>query len=161
MKRKQNEERISGLMALLLFAVFAICIMLVLLTGAKVYQRLVQRDQKNFDSRTAVSYLTAKIHQSDCISSLGDGEFAGTDMLVITETIDGIVYETRIYCYDGYICELFTIEGSESSPEDGIRVLPAKSLKAAVEKGNVCVEITDMNDQVLVMKQSLRSGKEY
>lgn len=158
MKKNLNEEKISGLAALLLFAVFAVCILLVLLTGAKIYQRLVQRDQANYDSRTAVSYLAAKIRQSDQLDCL---ETNGTDMLVITEEIEGEWYETRIYCYDGYLCELFTIAGSDSLPEDGIRVLPANALKVAMEDGAVRLEITDTNGQVQSLRLSLRSGKEF
>lgn len=160
MKKERKEEKISALMALLLFAVFAVCIMFVLLTGAKVYQRLVRRDQENYDSRTAVSYMAAKVRQSDSTGCLSVKDIDGTRMLVITEEIEGTVYETRIYHYAGYICELFTVAESSSSLADGIRVLEAQALWVDVQDGDICVEITDTKGNVQSLKLSLRSGKE-
>ena len=158
MKMDQNEEKISGLAALLLFAVFAVCVMLVLLTGAKIYERLVQRDQAVYDCRTAVNYLAAKIRQSDQVNWISEKD---NEMLVITEEIEGMVYETRIYCHEGWLYELFTIGGGENLPEEGIMVLPAEKLWVSVENGFVCVVITDAKGNEQELKLSLRSGKEF
>ena len=45
MNRTGTKHHMDGLLALLLFGVFAVSILSVLLTGAQVYGRLTQRDQ--------------------------------------------------------------------------------------------------------------------
>lgn len=160
MKNRQKNEKISSLAALLLFAVFAVCIMMVLLTGAKVYQRLVRRDQVNYDRRTAVSYLAARIRHADCLEGIRTEHDDGMDVLVITEMIEGVLYETRIYCHNGYICELFTFAESTSLPEDGVQVMPAASLEADVQDGYIQIKITDEEGYQQTFAQYLRSGKE-
>ena len=51
MKRTRIHYHLDGLIALLLFGVFAVCVLAVLLTGASAYQRLTQRDMAAYDSR--------------------------------------------------------------------------------------------------------------
>ena len=43
MKRKTIKHHIDGLIALLLFGVFAVCVLAVLLTGADAYRRQIGR----------------------------------------------------------------------------------------------------------------------
>ena len=46
MKRKPIQHQMDGLIALLLFGVFAVCVLAVLLTGADAYRRLTERDRR-------------------------------------------------------------------------------------------------------------------
>ncbi len=45
MKKRTTQHHIDGLAALLLFGIFAVCVLMVLLTGANAYRRLTERDQ--------------------------------------------------------------------------------------------------------------------
>ena len=45
MKEETKKSHISGIMVLLLFGGFMVSVLLVLLTGADVYQRMAQRGQ--------------------------------------------------------------------------------------------------------------------
>ena len=58
MRRRGNQHQLGGLLMLLLFGVFAACVLILLLTGARAYRRLTQRDQAAFDRRTCVQYLS-------------------------------------------------------------------------------------------------------
>ena len=64
MKQKIQQKSISGLAALLVFALFAVGILSVLLSGAGAYQRLTRRDRLSYDSRTCAQYVAAKIRQA-------------------------------------------------------------------------------------------------
>ena len=64
MRRKPIQHHIDGLAALLLFGVFAVCVLAVLLTGADAYRRLTQRDQAAYDRRTCEQYLTTRDRKS-------------------------------------------------------------------------------------------------
>ena len=94
MNRNQNRWKMGSLMALLLFVIFAVCILAVLLTGADVYKRLVERDRNSYSYRTAASFLTTKVRQADRLDALEVQQHEGQDVLVIAEEIEGSRYET-------------------------------------------------------------------
>ena len=99
----------DGLTVLLLFAVFAVCILLVLLLGADTYRGITQRGQAAYDRRTAVQYLSAKVRQAKnggAVSLSSSG--AAGDTLSLAERAGGGDYVTLIYCYDGWLRELFS-----------------------------------------------------
>ena len=53
MKMKENKRKADAVLVLLLFGVFAVCILSVLLTGADAYRRLAERDEMSYDRRIA------------------------------------------------------------------------------------------------------------
>lgn len=129
---KKNVSKITDLLALTVFAVFAVCVLTVLLYGADVYQKLVQRGEENFRLRTATQYVSTRVRQADEITV---EDFEGCRALATYEKIDGAVYVTRVYCYDGFLRELFCAENAALSPEDGEKIIPAETMKICVENG--------------------------
>lgn len=128
---KENRTKITDLMALLVLAVFALCVLLVLLTGARVYRRVVDRGEAQFEARTAAQYVTMRVRQAESVAVT---DFEGCEALTIPETIDGKQYLTRVYCYDGFMRELFCAQGAFLSPKDGEKILPAEELRFAIEE---------------------------
>ena len=63
--QKRLRHRMDGLLALLLFALFAACVLAVLLTGARAYRRLTLRDQASYNTRTCVQYVATRVRQAD------------------------------------------------------------------------------------------------
>lgn len=155
----------SGLLVLLLFSVFAVCIMSVLLTGADAYQRLARRDQESYDRRTVTQYIATKVRQNDGAGAISIRLFdeAGTqaegDTLQLLEQLEGEEYCTRIYCWDGHIRELFAEPSDEFYPEDGEKIMEAESLWFSLEDDLLTVTIghTDGQNEKLVL--CLRSGE--
>lgn len=127
MRQHSRKHDLGGLLVLLLFAVFAVCILSVLLTSADTYRRLSGRDQGSYDRRTAAQYITTKVRQADRQGAVSVRSFDGQAALVLGEEIDGEQYETLIYYYDGYLRELFTSAGGEMLPEDGEKIMEAGS----------------------------------
>lgn len=160
MSKKQKQFKISGIMALLLFAVFAVCVLIVLLNGANVYNRLVKRDKYSYDSRTAAQYFITRVRQADSLDGIRIEDFDGNDALILSDDIDGEIYETRVYFYDGYIRELYTLSGSEILPEYGTQVLEAKSLKTEEKDGMIYAEITTPDGSSDRFSLYVRSGRE-
>ena len=130
-ERTAKQFHISGLAALLMLAVFAISILSVLLTGAKVYAGLTEDGGLRYAHRTAAQYLATRLRQSGGVYT---EDFGGVTALVFPETIDENVYITRIYCYDGWLRELFTAENGEFSPADGEKILEMERLSAIIEE---------------------------
>ena len=157
----------GSLMALLLFVILAVCVLAVLLTGADVYKRIVDRDQASYDQRTAFSFLTTKVRQADRMEAVSvrryeqvSGESTGCDILVIAEDIDGDRYETWIYCYDGYIRELFMAAESALPLEAGDKILEARELRFWWQDTFLCSAITTSDSQTQTLLLKLRSGEE-
>lgn len=131
MKQSGRGNSIAGIAALLVFAVFAVSILSVLLSGAGVYQRLSRRDQSAYQSRTGIQYLAAKVRQAEAPVQIE--AFGGCDALVLSQKIDGTEYLTRIYCHDGWLRELFSAANGEFSPEDGEKILPMDALSLSLD----------------------------
>ena len=160
MKDNKKEHSLSTIAALLLFVIFATGVFAVLLTGAKVYRGLTQRDASAYDSRTCSQYLASKLRQAPSPDAVSVSEFGGAEALVITQVIDGDAYTTQIYCYNGWLMELFCVAGGEFSPEDGEKVLPASGLKVTQQGDLLMISVTDGNGEHLQLRFTLRGWEE-
>ena len=137
MKRQGTRHQMDGLLMLLLFGVFAVCVLAVLLTGAKAYRGLTERDQAAYDRRTCVQYIATRVRQGDIEGGITVEPFQDTTALCVTQ--DG--YVTRVYWHDGYLMELYTSEGAELYPEDGERIMPLESLALTMEDELLTAEV--------------------
>ena len=152
---KSNDRKIENLVSPLLFAIFAFCILFVLLTGAQAYRAVTERDNAAFDSRTAVQYISTRIRSGDESGMLEVGELDGCSALILTERTEGITYCTYVYAYEGYLCELFTAEGSNLGALDGEPLFPLENL--TFTQGNNCIT-AELSDATLTFL--LRSNGE-
>lgn len=159
--RREKDHSLNGLLALLLFGIFAACVLSVLLMGADAYQRLTERDRESYESRTVAQYIATRVRQADRSGGISAGAFGGSDALELWETIDGEAYVTRVYCHDGCLRELFTDASGDFAPEDGEPVLEAESLSVSLSgAGLLTVEITSADGETQQVTLYLRSGKE-
>ena len=142
MRKPTQKNNMGALLALLLFAIFAVCVLSLLLISAGSYQHLTERDQASYGQRTTAQYLTTRVRQTDAAGAVSARVFDGMDTLVLTEKIDGTQYETRIYCFDGYIRELFTEAGHTCTPDMGEPILPADELRIYDEDTYLQMELT-------------------
>jgi len=165
MKTNTKKQHISGVLTLLLLAVFALCLLMVLLTGAGVYQRTVERDQIGYEERTLRQYLASRVRQTDCIDAVMVSSFTyeeGEDTLSFVQDFDGEVYLTRVYVHDGYLRELFCAQEDEFLPEDGEKVLAAESVSFSLdeERRLLTAELFGADGEESVVMLHLRSGEE-
>ena len=160
MKENRQRQSISSLTALLLFAVFAVGILSVLLTGANAYRRLTERDSRQYDARTSVRYVMTKLRQAPSSAAVSVAQFGDGDALELREEINGEEYLTRIYCHDGWMMELFTAAGGDFAPEDGERLFNAEAMKLQLMGSFLRAEIVDGNGQTNRFRLLLRGGEE-
>lgn len=155
MKRQGTRHQVDSLLMLLLFGVFAVCVLSVLLTGAKAYRGLTDRDQTAYDRRTCVQYIATRVRQGDVEGGVTVEPFGDTTALCMTQ--EG--YVTRVYWHDGYLMELYTSADAELYPEDGEKIMPLESLSLTMEDGLLTAEIGTTGGVVDTLKLSLRSGE--
>lgn len=130
---KHHKNLLSAAAALAVLAVFAVGILGTLLGGAGIYRRLTQRDQAAYDSRTCAQYLATRVRQAP--GAVEVASFGGSDALLIRQQIGGETYLTRVYCFDGWLMELFSAENGDFEPRDGEKILPAQGLTLRLEDG--------------------------
>ena len=155
--REQNTKlHRSALLPLGVFALFAVCVLSVLLTGANVYQCLAQRDQDSYQRRTGTQYLATRVRQAEGPVTITD--LQGTPALAFDQEEGGEIYTTWVYCYDGWLMELYAQPGSGMGPEDGAQVLPAEDLELSREDGllraDLCYDGGEQADLALYLPLS-------
>ena len=160
MGERIRKSDMSGILVLLVFAVFMVSVLFVLLTGADVVQTLTQRDQDSFDRRTAAQYVTTRVRQADSSGMVAVREFGDGNALVLSEEIQGAVFETTVYCYDGYLRELFVEEGLWMDPEFGEKILPMQSFHVEDCGTHLQAELTLPNEESVSVVLQLRSERE-
>lgn len=108
-----NQEKhfiVDILFVLALFGVFAVSSLVLVTIGADVYQHTIRDMNTNYETRAAASYLTEKFRQN--ISPVEITTLSEEPVLKLSQEIDGEVYFTYLYLYDGCLMELFVRENA-------------------------------------------------
>lgn len=127
MNKKKPTHSVETIFVLMLFALFALSAILLTGTGAGVYKSIVLHMNSNNDFRTAVSYITNKIHRNDIEASICISNNGESDCIMLIEEIDNIPYCTYLYCEDGYLKEYFARLGQEFPASGGTDILKVRS----------------------------------
>ncbi len=151
---------IDTMFVLVLLCVFAVSVLLVLLAGTGAYQDIAGKMEEQYKERTCLSYLDAKVRHYDKAGMVSAEMFDGCEALALYEEAEGVGYKTLIYCYDGYVRELFFEEGLSFQPDDGQTIVPAESLTVTVLAENLIqLECTGETGNRETLTIYLRSGK--
>ena len=157
--KTSSGNRISGLLALMLFLIFSVCILGVLLSTADAYQRLNEPNSRSGDRRTGMMFLSTKVRQYDRAEQVRVEDLAGAPALVLTEELDGERYKTVLYAHDGYLYELFTPEEITVKPGDGEPVLPVSAMEAQLSGSLLTISLTSPDGTVTTQNLMLCSGE--
>lgn len=142
----ENRYMVDILFVLTLFCVFALCSILLIAVGTKVYQNTVDDMATHFTSATSLSYITEKIRQNDESGRIDIQTFGDTDSLVFLSEYNGSQYYTYIYSYSGYLKELFAPCDIALTPEAGRNILKISEFNITELKDGL-YEITLVDDQ--------------
>ncbi len=159
MKRGPIRYQLDGLVALLLFGMFAASVLVVLLTGADAYRRLTRRDEAAYDYRTCAQYVATRVRQADTAGSVAVTDFCGEPALVLSEPEDE-GYATWVYFHDGWLMELYASITGSFAPEDGERMMEIGGLELSLESGLLTVTLEDTLGERTTLSLSLRSDPE-
>ena len=121
----------------LLVSAFAAAMLLTAAGGASVYRNVARVMEEQYSFRTAASYISARVHQCASAGDIEIRDLSGTQALAVPES-DG--YVTYIYCWGGYLRELFCPEKERLLPSDGTPVVAAESAKFTENGGLLKVE---------------------
>lgn len=126
--KNSKQHSIDILFMLSLFCVFALCAVVLIIFGANIYQNTVNKTADNYLERTSVAYLTEKLRQTDITQSVSVIQSDGIDMLNIETMIEGNMYSTRLYEYEGHLYECFSRSDILLSPDAGQKIFEINDL---------------------------------
>ena len=117
------------LIVLALVCVFAVCALLVLASGARIYQEISGEMEQQYTQRTALSYIVTKVRHYDAAGAVELGTLDGQPALLLRESDEDGDYITYLYWYEGSLWELFCYEGDEFLPSDGEELMALEGLQ--------------------------------
>lgn len=130
MKRKNEKKHvIDFLFPLAVFFVLAASSVAMVVLASGFYSRQVKESTDSYSGRTALAYVTEKLHQNDENGAAAAGTFDGMDALVIRQSYGEKDYVTYLYAYDGYLRELFIQDGTKAKASDGRKILETENFE--------------------------------
>ena len=123
MFEKDNKHIIDILFVIALFCLFVLSAIFLITIGANIYSKTMANMDTNFNSRTAIAYITERVRQSDENDSIDIGNFEDCPSLIIYSTKGDKDYITYIYEYEGELRELTVRSDVELSPKAGQSII--------------------------------------
>lgn len=164
-KLERDNHTIDIVFMLALFCAFAAAVLSVLLAGGNAYQAIAGNMEEQYDERTCLAYLDAKLRHYDEQGMVTVQQFAGCDALALSETVDDVGYTTLIYFADGYVRELYFEEGLQFQPENGEKIIAVQDLQITQVSDDLlrllCVSAEGRQEQLLVYLHSGKGADSY
>lgn len=137
-------RKIDTVFVVALLTLFAATASLLILIGARQYQTTTDQMNRNYEIRTAASYLTEKVRQYDTDAGIAVVSFGDGQALALNDRINNKLYTTYIYYYDGSLCELYVSENAVFTPGAGQPLIALGGFDAAyIRSGLIHVTFTD------------------
>lgn len=160
---ENSSRKIDTVFIVSLFVMFAITAILLILIGARQYRFTADSMNRNYEIRTASSYLMEKVHQSDTITGVSVVDFSVGSALALTDRQNNQTYITYIYYYDGVLKELFVKEDAAFTPSAGQTIVQLHGfVPEVVHTGLIRITFTDTQNKEhsIYLDINAASGKE-
>ena len=143
----ENIKREKGLVhtvcVLAVICMFGISAMMLGSVGASVYKNIAERNLNSFELRTSLSYVKTKINQYDEVGRIAVEERDGVKMLLLSEEVQGEIFDTAVYFNKGKLYEITGARGMKFKPDDGFAILNVDSFDISENNGLIKLVTTD------------------
>lgn len=143
----ENIKREKGLVhtvcVLAVICMFGISAMMLGSVGASVYKNIAERNLNSFELRTSLSYVKTKINQYDETGRIAVEERDGVKMLILSEEVQGEIFDTAVYFNKGKLYEITGARGMKFKPDDGFAILNVDSFDISENNGLIKLVTTD------------------
>ena len=158
----ENINREKGLVhtvcVLAVICMFGISAMMLGSVGASVYKNIAERNLNSFELRTSLSYVKTKINQYDEIGKLAIEERDGIKMLILSEEVEGEIFDTAVYFNKGKLYEITGVKGMKFKPDDGFAILSVDSFEITEKDGLVKLVTTNKDGESETLYVKLRNS---
>ena len=143
----ENIKREKGLVhtvcVLAVICMFGISAMMLGSVGASVYKNIAERNLNSVELRTSLSYVKTKINQYDEVGRIAVEERDGLKMLILSEEVQGEIFDTAVYFNKGKLYEITGARGMKFKPDDGFAILNVDSFDISENNGLIKLVTTD------------------
>lgn len=151
------QPRSSRLFSVVLMCVFFVTLMAGLASGAIMYKH-ISDTQANVNEIHLQSGLLANIvHANDNLRSVSSGEGPEGKALVLVEEINGGLYETRVYLYEGAVMQEYAISGRDYAPTRATRLFDSQTFDFSFD-GELVVITTDQGSVSVALRSDQGGG---
>ena len=130
---KRQKSIVDVIFMITVFGVFMLSALFVVLFGAKIYKKTAHNMSINFNSRTALAYVSEKMHQHDRRGGVDITIDEGKPILKLTQYVNSDEYCTYLYEYEGHLKELTAKGDVDLVKSAGKNILSLKSFTANKE----------------------------
>ena len=161
--RSKNKHIIDAVFVICLALLFVLSALSVIAIGADIYKKNVSAMESNNDRRIASAYITEKVRQSDVNGAVYARDIFDQNALVLQEEINGQLYDTYIYEYDGTLRELFARDDLTTFyPQSGQKIMNILSFEIEEVSENILgVDVTlddGTTDHLYITKRSRKGN---
>jgi hypothetical protein len=156
----ENRGGMRGIFLFALLAAFALLSLIVVVFGARSYRMINATAEQAFVSRTGLSYLAGKVRGADAAGMIEIREENGFNVLALGQEIDGVRYNTYIYCDGTQVREYFAQADLAFSPDYGEKICDASELNITLSNGLLNVTIVDAGGEEHAAAIYLQAAKE-
>lgn len=153
---KAPKRNNSHIFTAVLFLIFIVVLLMAIMAGTNVYRGLSGIRSATNESRLGVSLISNMVKANDAVDAVATGEGPEGHSLVLREVLESGTYETRIYLYQDYIVEEYTLEGSPYTPERATQIVASKTFDFAYADGVLSVQCDQGTSRVAL--RSLLGG---
>lgn len=137
MNDKQKQiHTIDTVFPLIFILFFGFCAVILVLSGAHVYQNTTDGLKQNYTVRTAAAYLQEKVREYSSESQIELLSENGQTVLALYEDGDS-GYVTYIYLYKGKLRELFTKKGRDIVWSSGQELVSVDTFSVTKQRENL------------------------
>ena len=109
---------IESLLVLIIFTIFTISSFYMVLIGANVYKKTIDRTDVNNEIRSSFTYISNKVRSADSMGGIYVEELGGIGTIVMVSANASGTYYNYIYYNDGYLKESVTKNAPAVSLQD-------------------------------------------
>lgn len=135
----------SAVGSMLLFVLFALCMLLAIAVAADTYARIKNGYQQSFGAVSSIKYISNKLRASDSVTLLEGGSAAALEAGGMTSVI---------YCTEGALYEKNTVTGAELTTDGGDRIAEIDAMSITEHDGvyEITVSMDGESSSVLVRR---------
>ena len=127
--------------------------------SVKVYSDIITMITKSEEVEIPFSYIDSKIKRS-IDNSVEVKNLEGSNVIILEDEYEEEIYQTWIYCYEGYLYEAFMLRGMDFSLQDGIKIMKLDKLdityisprllqlKTVTSDQNQCTKLIKVKEKV-------------
>lgn len=157
--QENRNHSIAGLFVYLLLAVFAVMSLALVLLGIRTYSSASEKSRTHNTERILTSYARTLLRSADREDAVYTEELNGLNVLTVRTVEEEETYYTRLYAFEGILCEQYTAAETEFEPDNGEQLCACETFTPAIEEGLVTLRFTEPAGTEKTVFVALKAGR--